>query len=345
MDAAGLKRLLGEEAARLGFAAAGVTDLAPFTTTRRRALAAVGEGRMAGMPWFSPERIESAADLRRRFSWGRSIIALAWPYSPAVSPRRPAETAPGKGRVPAYATLDPEYHALLGERCDRLVAALRATDPALRAKRFIDHGWAFDRAIAERAGIGFCGKNTQLITRTAGSYVLLASIVVSAEMPADQPSRKACGTCRECLPACPTGALLAPGVIDAPRCISYLTIEHRGPIPLELRPLMGTWAFGCDLCQEACPINERLAPTPLGEPPSLDLASCLELDDAGFERQFAGTSIHRTGRAGLARNCAIALGNAGDAAAVPVLQRAAAADPDPVVREAALWALDRLGAG
>src|SRR5205807_9076872 len=261
------------------------------------------------------------------------------------------------GRMSSYACLDldgrpVDYHTLLGARCDALVAWLRERHPDVRAKRFIDHGWAMDRAIAERAGIGFTGKHASLITREAGSYVMLAEILLSLPLPADTPSRRGCGQCRACLPACPTGAIVAPGMIDATRCISYLTIEHRGPIPLELRPLVGTWAFGCDLCQEACPINARLAPAALaagppttarGPVPFPDLVECLELDDEAFRSRFRHTAVWRTGRGGLARNAAIALGNAGDSAAVPALHRARSSDPDPVVREAAAWAIDRLG--
>lgn len=220
-----------------------------------------------------------------------------------------------------------------------------------RAKRFIDHGWALDRAIAERAGIGFAGKHASVITLEAGSYVLLASIAVSVDLPVDSPSQRGCGRCTACLPSCPTGAIVAPGVIDARRCISYLTIEHRGPIPNELRPLLGTWAFGCDLCQEACPINHRLAPQPLdvdtvttarGPVPHPDLIECLELTESEFTARFRGTAVARTGRAGLARNCAIALGNAGDRAALPALRSSADQDPDPVVREAARWGIAQL---
>jgi len=222
---------------------------------------------------------------------------------------------------------------------------------AVRAKRFVDHGWALDRAIAERAGIGFAGKHASVITLAAGSYVLLASIAVSVALPIDAPSRRGCGSCTACIPSCPTGAIVAPGVIDSRRCISYLTIEHRGSIPNELRPLMGTWAFGCDLCQEACPINHRLAPQLLargdastvnGPVPHPDLVECLELTDAEFTARFRGTAVARTGRAGLARNCAIALGNAGNQAALPALQHSASSDPDEVVREAARWGIAQL---
>jgi epoxyqueuosine reductase len=360
VDAAALKDELLAESRRLGFATAGVAAVQPFRQARARAHAAIDAGRMDGMDWFTHERVQASADLRTRYPWGRSLLALAWPYRPAVGPGH--GTAPTgtsgrpRGRFSAYACLDdgdaaPDYHALLARRCDQLVRWLRERDPGLRAKRFVDHGWAMDRPVAERAGLGFAGKHASLITREAGSYVLLAEILLSLDLPADQPSRRGCGTCRACLPACPTGAILAPGVIDARRCISYLTIEHRGSVPVQLRPLMGTWAFGCDLCQEACPINERLAPAPLdpgsastanGPVPFPDLVECLELSDQQFAERFDGTAVSRTGRARLARNCAIALGNAGDAAAIPALQRARDTDPDAVVRESASWAVAQL---
>ena len=309
------------------------------------------------MAWYSRERVDAAADLRARLPWARSILALAWPYAPAPPFGRAA--AAMRGRMSAYACLTDDgqpvdYHDLLATGCEKLLGWLDERSPGVRAKRFIDHGWALDRAVAERAGIGFSGKNTQLITREAGSYVLLAEIVLSISLPVDSPSKRGCGHCSKCMPACPTGALIAPGVIDARRCIAYLTIEHHGAIPLELRPLMDTWVFGCDLCQEACPINERLAPAPLREQPRStasgpvaypDLIECLELTDDEFRARFRGTAVSRAGRARLARNCAVALGNLGDRAAAPHLQRARDRDADAVVREAADWALTKLSAG
>jgi epoxyqueuosine reductase len=359
MDAVALKAGLGDEARRLGFAACGVTSARPFTEARARALAAVDAGRMDGMPWYTRERVEASADIGGRYPWARSIVALAWPYRPAQPLHTPVQSesaTPLRGRFAAYACIDDgdrtvDYHDLLARRCDALVEWLRGRVEGVTAKRFVDHGWALDRAIAERAGIGFAGKHASVITTKAGSYVMLAGIAVSVAFPADAPSRRGCGQCRACMPACPTGAITAPGVIDARRCISYLTIEHRGAIPLELRPLMGTWAFGCDLCQEACPINHRLAPRPLddttssterGPVPHPDLVECLELSDEAFAARFRTTAIWRTGRSGLARNCAIALGNAGNAAALPALRRSAKEDADPVVREAAAWAIARL---
>lgn len=348
-----------------GWAAAGVAGLAPFNQARRRTLGAIEAGRMDGMEWLSRERIESAADLRRRYPWARAAISLAWPYRPALPLRdghAPApESMPGRprGRMAAYACVPEaaggdeavDYHALLARHCDELVGWIRAEFGAVRTKRFVDHGWAMDRPMAERAGIGFAGKNTTLLTQAAGSYVLLAELLVSLPLPSSPPSRRSCGRCAACIPACPTGALLAPGVMDATRCISYLTIEHQGSIPEELRPLMGTWAFGCDLCMEACPINHRLAPaaieprgasTVAGPVPFPDLVECLELSQDDFERRFRGTAVWRAGRHGLARNAAIALGNAGDSEAVPALQKAVASDPDAAVRESAAWAITRL---
>ena len=309
-------------------------------------------------PGTPRERVEASSDIGARYPWARSIVALAWPYRPArpAAATPPPVGTPIRGRFAAYACIDDgggavDYHDLLGSRCDALVDWLRGRVEQVTAKRFVDHGWALDRAIAERAGIGFAGKHASVITTEAGSYVMLAAIALSVVLPADSPSRRGCGRCRECIPACPTGAIVAPGVIDSRRCVSYLTIEHRGAIPVELRPLVGTWAFGCDLCQEACPINDRLAPEPrdegtattaAGPVPHPDLVECLELSDEQFGARFRGTAVWRTGRAGLARNCAIALGNAGNRAALPALQRSATSDPDPVVREAASWAITQL---
>jgi len=363
-----LREDLLAEALRRGFAAAGVAGVRPFARARERAVAAVREGRMAGMDWYDEDRAVGITDPAAPHPWARSLLALAWPCAPAVAPGEAAAAVPAgepgrpRGRMASYACLPGDaggdadrvvdYHDLLAAACDDLAAWLQQRVPELRWKRFVDHGWAMDRAVAERSGIGFAGKHAGLITQAAGSYVLLAEMLLSVPLPPTLPSRRSCGRCTACLPACPTGAIVAPGVIDARRCISYLTIEHRGAIPLELRPLMGTWAFGCDLCQEACPINHRLAPDPLpaatastanGPVPFPDLVECLELDDDEFRRRFRRTAVWRPGRAGLARNAAIALGNAGDRAALPALERACRDDPDPVVREAAEWAVGRLG--
>ena len=351
-----LKEDLRRHALAGGWSAFGVTGVEPFVEARDHGLDAIAAGRMNGMPWMTAERVTASADLGARYPWARCIVALAWPYRP-VRPPDPADPS-ARGRMAAYALLPQpgeggvaDYHDVLARGCEDLVRWLCERVPDVRAKRFVDHGWAIDRAIAERAGIGFTGKHASLLTTGAGSYVLLAEIALSVPLPHDSPSRKGCGTCAACLPSCPTGAIVAPGMIDARRCISYLTIEHTGAIPIELRAPMGTWVFGCDLCQEACPINNRLAPQPVdagvpsaakGPVAAPDLVELLELDDDAFRVRFAGTAVARTGRARLARNAAVALGNAGVASTAAPLRNAATGDPDPDVREAAEWALGRL---
>ncbi|HUY56945.1 MAG TPA: tRNA epoxyqueuosine(34) reductase QueG [Candidatus Micrarchaeaceae archaeon] len=350
------RRLLEIEARRQGFTAVRVTDLAPFGEAAERARCALGEGRMQGMPWYTEERISQATDLGQRYPWGRSLVALSYPYRPAARPLGarpdpPSQSGRPRGRIAAFA-LEEDYHRRLARALQGLVDRLSVRSPGLRWHRFVDHGRAFDRAIAERAGLGFCGKHTQLIAARGGSYVLLAALVLSLELDPDLPSRRSCGKCTACLPSCPTGALRQPGVIDATRCISYLTIEHSGPIPGPLRPLMGTWVFGCDLCQEACPINQRLSGPPVrpgpasteaGPVPFPGLVELLRLTEATFRARFGVTTMRRSGRERLARNAAIALGNAGDPGAVPALAHALTNDPSPVVRGASAWALGQLG--
>jgi epoxyqueuosine reductase len=207
-----------------------------------------------------------------------------------------------------------------------------------------------DRAAAARAGIGWLGKNTNLLVPGIGSNVLLAEIVTSAPLETDAPLKKTCGGCDACLRVCPTGALVAPGVLDNRRCISFWTIEHRGVIPLDIRPLIGDWIFGCDLCQEICPVNARPAapdPTALAAfGPTIEarprLEELLTLDDAAFRRRFRDSALWRTRRAGLLRNVCIALGNVADRGSVPALT-GALNDPEPLVRGHAAWAFGRLG--
>ncbi len=350
-QALGPRQVLELEARRRGFQELGVTDLAPFREAGARARRALRQGRLQGMPWFHQRRVEQATELGARFPWARSLVALTYPYRPLPEPPPPA---PGpRGRIAAYAQGE-DYHARLEGQLRDLARALEGRFPGLRWHQLVDHGRAFDRAIAERAGVGFCGKHTQLISRGAGSYVLLGSLLLSLELAPDRPSRRGCGRCRSCLSACPTGALLAPGVIDARRCISYLTIEHEGPIAPELRRALGSWVFGCDICQQACPINERLAPPPLapgpassaaGPVPFPDLLELLALTEEEFQRRFHHTTMRRSGRERLARNAALALGNSGDPSAVAGLERALGGDPSATVRGACAWALGRLGGG
>jgi epoxyqueuosine reductase len=254
-----------------------------------------------------------------------------------------------RGRVARYAW-GRDYHAELGERLKAFCADVRLLGPPeARLKTFVDTGRIVDRAVAQRAGLGWYGKNSNILTHQLGSWVFLAEVLTNLPLPPDEPVRTHCGSCQACMPACPTKAIVAPGVIDNDRCISYLTIELRGPIPRDLRTLVGDWIFGCDICQEVCPVN-RKAPTAAppafhadqGIGPRPELVALLDLDDESFRVQFGHTPLKRTGRRGLVRNVCVALGNTGDRSVVPALIRALG-DAEPLVRGHAAWALGRLG--
>ena len=213
---------------------------------------------------------------------------------------------------------------------------------------FVDDGPMNDRAAAERAGIGWFGKNTNILTPSHGSWVFLAQVITDVDLRPDIPLKKTCGSCVRCIDDCPTGAIIAPYVLDNRKCISYLTIELRGTIPRELRPLMGDWVFGCDICQDVCPVNRKAAPA--SEPAfqkrhdfdAPELLPLLDLDDEEFRERFRNSPIKRTKRVGLQRNVCVALGNLGDARAIPALKKALVCD-DSVVRLHAAWALGRIG--
>ncbi len=281
----------------------------------------------------------------------RTVVMLGFKYESGVGDRVPgfAENTdpipdtryPIPVRVARYAQ-GPDYHRFLWDKLNDLAAWLEAERPGCRAKGAADSAPLLERDFARRAGLGWFGKNTMLIDKHRGSFFFLAALLTSLDLPIDEPHTGShCGTCTACLDACPTQAFPEPGVLDARKCISYLTIELRGSIPLELREPMGAWLFGCDICQDVCPWNRHSSsgvfPTDR-ELVALDPAELLSLDDAAFRARFRGTSFFRAKRTGLLRNAAIALGNTGDAAVIPALQRAME-DGDEVIREAAEWAL------
>src|SRR2546423_1580387 len=351
---------LKRRAAELGFCAVGVTGAEPFVEAEAAAASRTQAGLMDGLSWWSEARVHASADPRRATPDARSVIALAFPHprldsssgspSPVVGESRGGGSHDGpRGRIAAYA-LGGDYHEVLLERMQPLLVMLREQGHV--AKTYIDHGWMLDRAAAARAGIGWLGKNTNLLVPGVGSSVLLAEIVTSADLDEDRPLKTTCGSCDACIRVCPTGALTAPGVLDNRRCISFWTIEHRGVIPLEIRPLIGDWIFGCDLCQEICPVNvspraagpDGAALTAFG--PTIDarprLEQLLALDEDGFRARFRGSAVWRTRRSGLLRNACIALGNMADRASVAALA-GALGDAEPLVRGHAAWALGRLG--
>ncbi len=349
-----LKRALKERARELGFCAIGITDAERFSEAENAAAGRTHQGLMDGLTWWSEARAHASADPRRATPEARSVIALAFPHpsskeSPAPSGGGPARGSGPRGRIASYA-LGRDYHEVLLERMQPLVEMLR--DQGHVAKTYVDHGWMLDRAAAARAGLGWLGKNTNLLVPGVGSYVLLAEIVTSAELAPDEPVKKSCGSCDACMRVCPTGALIEPGVLDNRLCISFWTIEHRGVIPLDIRPLIGDWIFGCDLCQEICPVNvspwasapdahalEAFGPTIDARP---RLEELLALNEEGFRARFRNSAVWRTRRSGLLRNVCIALGNIADRSSVPALATALD-DAEPLVRGHAAWALGRLG--
>src|ERR1700726_519034 len=345
------------QAKALGFSAVGITSADPFEEAEASAANRTAAGLMDGLTWWSEARVHASAAPRRATPDARTVIALAFPY-PSARPESskpehfPSPSGGGQGRGPrgriASYALGRDYHEVLLERMQPLLAMLR--ELGYTAKTYVDHGWMLDRAAAARAGIGWLGKNTNLFVPGVGSNVLLAEIVTSAPLETDAPLKKTCGACDACMRICPTGALVAPGVLDNRRCISFWTIEHHGVIPLEMRPMIGDWIFGCDLCQEICPVKTRPAapdPTalaafgpPIDARPSLE--ELLTLDDEAFSQRFRESALWRTRRAGLLRNVCIALGNVADGGSVPALA-GALDDREPLVRGHAAWALGRLG--
>ena len=295
------------------------------------------------MAWLE-RGAERRCDPRLVVPGARSVVVLTRSYYTGHEPC----PEPLRARVSRYAW-GAEYHEVMGRAVAELYRRIVAAAPAVSGRYYVDTGPVLEKVWAELAGLGWIGKHTNLVTVGEGSWFFLAAIVLDAELEYGEPARDHCGRCRACIDVCPTQAIVAPYVLDARRCISYLTIEHRGPIPRALRPAIGNRVFGCDDCQEVCPWNRfaRLgasarpfAPRPGNAAPLL--ARLLALDETGFRDRFRHTPIRRAKRAGLARNAAVALGNSGRPEAVePPVQ--ALADRDALVRGHAAWALGRLG--
>jgi len=347
--------ILQERAGELGFDLLG---LAPATPPTHGAaftawLAQGYHGQMKYLARQAAQRLDPQAVLPD----AQTIIAVAASYYTGNGPDG-SDSDPSRGRIARYAW-GQDYHQVLQPRLEALLAFLQAeAGRPVHGRAFVGDGPVLERDVAARAGLGFIGKNACLINPRLGSWLSLGVLLVDVEICATHfgsashvsqlISQPNCGSCTRCLQACPTAAFPQPCVLDARRCISYLTIELRGSIPRELRPLMGNRIFGCDVCQEVCPWNSRFTrPTvgpafqPRPDQAAPSLLSLLNLDEDTFQARFAGTSILRTKRRGLLRNVAVALGNSGDPAFVPALIQALA-DPEPLVREHVAWALGQL---
>ncbi|MGI8550826.1 MAG: tRNA epoxyqueuosine(34) reductase QueG [Dehalococcoidia bacterium] len=337
---------LKNEARRSGFVACAVAAAVSLPETRRSFQERIEAGSYAGLPWFSVDRARRCTDPDLVLAGARSIVSLAAPYASDEYPNQPQDEL--RGKIARYAW-GKDYHRALEKRLRGLCQFLEAKAPGTRSRGLVDYGPLAERAYAARAGLGWFGKSTNLLLPGVGSWVLLAEIVTTAELAPDPPLKKSCGACTRCVDACPTGAIVGGYAVDNQRCISFQTIENRGAIPVELRPLIGDRLFGCDICQEVCPVGRGAASEPLPElqPATIEaslpeLIPLLQLDEEAFRARFAGRAIMRAKRDGFVRNACVVLGNLGDCAAVPALITCLR-DSAALVRGHAAWALGRLG--
>ena len=332
------------KAVELGFVSCGFgrADAAPEAGDGLRAW--LGEGRHGEMRWME-ERAEQRASPNGLWPDAKSVIALAMSYAPASDPLALADRG-DLGRISVYAQ-GGDYHKTVKKGLKALGRWLAETHGG-ELKVFVDTAPVMEKPLAAAAGLGWQGKHTNLLSREHGNWLFLGIVMTSLELAPDAPAAEHCGSCTRCIDACPTAAITAPGRIDARRCISYLTIEHAGPIPEEFRAAIGNRIYGCDDCLAVCPWNRfaesaaaNRAFLPRAELAAPRLADLLGLDDSGFREMFAGSPIKRIGRNRMIRNCLIAAGNSGDAGlAAAVLPHVD--DGDPVVAAAARWALERL---
>ena len=346
-DPAEARRILQRRAREAGFDLVGVARAEPLEQGGKR-LKEWQEAGMAADMGYMHRPVELLSNPRKLQKSAKSVVSLGVSYYPGDHP----ENAEGGGRVARYAW-GRDYHEVIKERLFGLRGELEEElGVRIKARGFADAVPLLERSAAQHAGLGFFGRNSCLINDRVGSYFFIADLVVDMELEPDLPGAGTCGRCTRCMDRCPTGAIKAPGVVDARLCISYLTIENRGEIPRHLRQLVGDWAFGCDVCQEICPYNKAKATRSrwpefseeAGAGPYLSIEKVLEIrTDEEFERRFAGTPLTRPGRAGLLRNCCVAAGNLGLEGAVPALVRCLREDVSSLVRSHAAWALGEIG--
>ncbi len=340
-DWVSLKERFRVQAKALGLGRVGWTHAEPAATLRHYE-AWIERGYHGEMGYLGrADRLARRRDLRLILPEVQTLIFVAMPYWPSAFPE---QTDAMRGVVSCYAWGE-DYHDILGQKLKALCAWLEQ-EAGGNTRYYVDTGALQERDLGGRAGLGFIGKNTMLIDPRYGSGFFLGEILTTLAFPPDPPARMpSCGRCQRCLQACPTQAFVGPYQMDARRCISYLTIELKGPIPVDLRPLMGNLIYGCDICQQVCPWM-RFADdgsSPLwGSPPeevtTPKLLDLLALDEEGFQQRFAHSPIRRIKRARLLRNVAVALGNTGDPAVLPFLQRALC-DVEPLIQEHAAWAI------
>ena len=339
-------KTLTETALSLGFALVGFARLHRLEEREDFYRGWLDEGGHASMDYLEREP-ERRFDPRRLDARYKSVVSLGYPYAPhSLSQNSRIDwRAELRGRIAAYA-LGPDYHDYVLKRARTIADAITKDRVGAIARAYVDTGPVFEREWATEARLGWFGKNTMLLNRDHGSYFFLAEIFTDVEFaPSAEPYREHCGTCRRCIDLCPTGALADGYVMRSDLCISYQTIENRGTIPRELRPKLGNWIFGCDICNEVCPWNGDLASADANSARELlpHLPDLLALDDHAFSARFSKSAVKRTKRRGLLRNVAVALGNTQNPEAAKSLIRALECEAEPLVRSHAAWALGQIG--
>jgi epoxyqueuosine reductase len=343
MDSGDTRVRIRQKAVELGFDAVGFAPVGLAGEVRENLAAFLDGGLHGEMDWLAAK-----ADRRREPSalWpeARSVIALAMAYTPEPGAFEGLDR-PGAGHISVYAR-GRDYHDVVKKRLKALGRWICDEFPG-DVKVFVDTAPVMEKPVAREAGLGWQGKHTNLVSRAHGSWLFLGEVFTTLDLPADKPENDHCGTCRACLDACPTNAFPQPYRIDARRCISYLTIEHKGPIDRELRSLIGNRIYGCDDCLAACPWNRFARAAPVAELrarpelSSVGLVALSELDDGAFRKLFAQTAVKRVGRDRFVRNVLIALGNVGGDGAVEAV-KARLEDASPLIRGAAVWAYAQL---
>lgn len=346
-----MKDAIRHRARELGFDDCRFASASPPGTAQQftQWLAKGQHGEMAYLERNAHKRVEPQLVLEG----AKSVVALAVSYSKETSnikvlPHGQRERETPHGIVARYAQFE-DYHGVIGEKLKTLSDFMQKIGgEGTRSLWYVDTGPLLERDLAQRAGLGFVGKHTNLISRKLGNWIFLAEILTTLELAPDEPEKNRCGSCTRCITACPTAAITAPFQLDARRCISYLTIELKGSIPVELRPAIGNRIYGCDDCLAACPWNrfahegKMMREHTRSDLNAPNLIELLSLDDAEFKARFRGTPILRTKRRGLLRNVCVALGNVGNKSALPALERASH-DAEPLIAEHARWAMGEIG--
>ena len=334
-----------EKARALGFASVGFTTAAEDPLRAQRLEEWLGEGRHGSMEWME-NRLHHRRSPQGLWPEAKSVIALGMSYAPALDPMALDEEGE-RARISVYAQ-GKDYHDVVKKRLKALARWMVEQEPESELKVFVDTAPVMEKPLGEASGIGWQGKHTNLVSAEHGSWLFLGAIYTTLELETSQPHRDQCGTCRACLDSCPTDAFPSAYTLDARRCISYLTIEHKGPIDEEFRKPLGNRIYGCDDCLAVCPWNKFASEAytaseflPRAELTAPRLAELLTLDDAGFRQLFSGSPIKRIGRDRFVRNCLYAAGNSGEAALLEQVEPLTR-DPDPVVADAAQWAKAQL---